>query len=275
MIFLCVSIFSITLTVRPAFSDIWCGRRSVGVASWPLLPSHFGWHLFCRWMAIFRDAGSWKVGDAHFDVPWIWWFHGSHWSGSKQLRLGLELDITWSILIHLDPISTALDNSDQFWCSWGKALAALGYKKVNLITFNGLRHQLSTLQFEDIMDFYRQLLPQRLEEPCPVVSKLGKWKILAGRRALDWFPLMDWWRVKVPDCPCKSGPQSEKDIWFAIGCNWNKSDHVVFILFPVKSLRIPRPTGCIVWMHDASIAGDVDEHILVGRLGYSALFCNV
>lgn len=80
-----------------------------------------------------------------------------------------------------------------------KALAALGYKKVNLITFNGLRHQLSTLQFEDIMDFYRQLLPQRLEEPCPVVS-------------------------------------------------------------------IPRPTGCIVWMHDASIAGDVDEHILVGRL---------
>jgi hypothetical protein len=61
----------------------------------------------------------------------------------------------------------------------------LGYKKVNLITFKGLRHQLSTLQFEDIMDFYRQLLPQRLEEPCPVVSKLGKWKTLAGRRALD------------------------------------------------------------------------------------------
>eukprot|EP00435_Cladocopium_sp_Y103_P037488 s1576_g9.t3 len=62
-----------------------------------------------------------------------------------------------------------------------KALAALGYKKVNLITFKGLRHQLSTLQFEDIME-------------------------------------------------------------------------------------MPRPAGCIVWMHDASIAGDVDEQILIGRL---------
>lgn len=136
-----MSPFFQSLTVRPAFSDIWCGRRSVGVASWPLLPSHFGWHLFCRpllsnkaqqgarpskaqqgvslyhchnqgWMGIFRDAGSWKPADAHFDVPWIWWFHGSHWSGSKQLRLGLELDITWSILILLESYQHSFG---QFW----------------------------------------------------------------------------------------------------------------------------------------------------------------
>lgn len=33
----------------------------------------------------------------------------------------------------------------------------------------------------------------------------------------------------------------------------------------LQLLRISRPSGCIVWMHDASIVGDVDEQILVGR----------
>ena len=33
----------------------------------------------------------------------------------------------------------------------------------------------------------------------------------------------------------------------------------------LQLLRISRPSGCIVWMHDTSIVGDVDEQILVAR----------
>ena len=99
---------------------------------------------------------------------------------------------------HQIPLDFEKLNYSKNCSNLGKALAALGYKKVNLITFKGLRHQLSTVQFEDIMEFYRQLLPHRREEPYPAVS-------------------------------------------------------------------MPQPSGCIVWMHDASIAGDVDQEVLRGR----------
>ncbi|CAK9021914.1 unnamed protein product [Durusdinium trenchii] len=80
------------------------------------------------------------------------------------------------------------------------ALAALGYKKVSLMTFKGLRHQLSTLQFKEIMEFYRQVIPERVEG------------------------------------------------------------------FRIPSVVTPKPAGCILWMHDASIVGNLDEHDLATRL---------
>ncbi|CAJ1409113.1 unnamed protein product [Effrenium voratum] len=79
------------------------------------------------------------------------------------------------------------------------ALTKAGYKNVNLVTFKGLRHQFITMQFQDIMDFLHQVIPQRLDSP------------------------------KTP-------------------------------------ALVTSPCGCVVWMHDASIVGEVQEEVLAERL---------
>lgn len=59
----------------------------------------------------------------------------------------------------------------------GSTLAGLGYK-VNLITFKGLKHQLSPLQFDELIAFYREVIPERLEiERIPrlVLRRIGLW----------------------------------------------------------------------------------------------------
>ncbi len=61
-------------------------RWSTGSTSWAFFPTHFGGCMFCCWMGICRDPPGTAEGYAHFDVSRLWWFHGSHPSGSKQLH---------------------------------------------------------------------------------------------------------------------------------------------------------------------------------------------
>ena len=82
-------------------------------------------------------------------------FNGPDLCGAEQLRLG------------------TCCAKQSVWL--GSSLAGLGHK-VNLITFKGLKHQLSPLQFDELIAFYREVIPERLEIesiPRPVVLSVA------------------------------------------------------------------------------------------------------
>ena len=38
-------------------------------------------------------------------------------------------------------------------------------------------------------------------------------------------------------------------------------------MWPTKQPRVAKPAGCLVWLHDASILGDIKEEVLASRHG--------